>query len=89
MNFDTEVKQYLKRLSKALPHDIPDRKRLLSDIEHNLRTYIQEHPSVTWEEVIGEFGRAEELADSILSGLPASEVVASLHKQKQIGRAHV
>ena len=83
MNFEHEIKTYIKHLSQAIPSDIPDRTRLLTDTEHSLRRQIQEHPSASWEEITGSFGTADETAESLLREYPQTEALSSLHTKKQ------
>lgn len=83
MNFDSEVKKYIKQLSRAIPHGLSDRKRLLTDIEKNLHRHIQENPSASWEEIIEEFGTADEVAESLIRVSSKSDVLTAVQGRKQ------
>lgn len=82
MNLDRDIKKYIKRLSRAIPKDCSDRKRLLTDIEENLRQHIWENPSASWNEIIEEFGTADEMAKSLIGISSKSDVLISLRSKK-------
>ncbi|MCI8635888.1 MAG: hypothetical protein HFJ05_09910 [Eubacterium sp.] len=84
MNFDSHIKKYIKRLSRTMPNNSYDKKRLLTDIEKNLRHHIRENPSASWDEVIEEFGTADEMAESLIEISPRSDILVSLQSKKQM-----
>ena len=81
-----QKKQYVKKISRLIPNDCPDKQRLLESITQNLDAFLAEHGDCSAADIADAFGCPSEVAASFMAGLPSSDIAFLLKKKKRDNR---
>lgn len=79
-----EVEHYLKKISKHIPKNYPNKNKLLGIIRQNINEFLSEYPESTMDNIIKEFGTPTELAASFIEEMSESDLAKTLQKKQKI-----
>ncbi|WWR22299.1 DUF6120 family protein [Lachnospiraceae bacterium JLR.KK009] len=65
-----EIKKFFRRLKRQLPYVFRTRKIFLDSLKNGITNYCQEHPDTSMDEIYGQFGTIDELAEIYIENIP-------------------
>ena len=78
------AKEYCKQISKCLSYSSKLKKKLLPDIELSIEQFIEDNPSVSYEDIVEEFGTPQDMVKAFLETEESSELQQSLSIKRRI-----
>lgn len=82
--YDRIIKNYRKKLTVSLPCSRTEKESIISSIEVNIRTYLDENPNASEKEIYDHFGTPDEIINDYLSSTRGSELQKKFKKKKTI-----
>ncbi len=73
-----DISNYLKQIGKKVPFAF--RKKLITELRHNISEYIDEYPNSTIEDVIDHFGTPEKFADEYILAMDENARKEAIYK---------
>lgn len=79
--------EYMKQLKREIPSSIKNKSTFVHSISLDIRNYLEEHPTVNYDEIVLEFGSPQALANSLLENFDTSQIETILLKQKNMKKS--
>lgn len=76
----------MKEISRSIPNDYPNKKRLIAGISQNLDQFAAEHGEASFNQIVEEFGHAPDIAASFMEELENADIAVSLKNEKRKNR---
>lgn len=80
---NSQLKRYYRKVTRIIPKKYPHRKEILSSIQQDISSYLEEHPDISYEDILKHFGTPEEMASSFVESLTPNEVISTAHKTQK------
>jgi hypothetical protein len=80
------AKEYCKHISKCLSYSSKLKKKLLPDIELSIKQFIEDNPSVSYEDIVEEFGTPQDMVKTFLETEEVSELEQSFSVKRRVVR---
>jgi len=80
------AKEYCKQISKCLSYSSKLKKKLLPDIELSIEQFIEDNPSVSYEDIVEEFGTPQDMVKTFLETEEASELEQSFSVKRRVSK---
>ena len=84
------LKSYIQAVKRLLTCPKSYRSGFLADMEHDIRQFLLENDSVSYPDVVSNFGTPQELAKLYLENVPPEELASySAKKKRRFGIAFI
>jgi len=78
------AKEYCKQISKCLSYSSKVKKKLLPDIELSIEQFIEDNSSVSYEDIVEEFGTPQDMVKTFLETEEVSELEQSFSVKRRV-----
>ena len=79
-----DIKKYIKYVKKIIPIHSKDKKEFIQLLTQKIIEFSNEHDSCSYQDIVDEFGRPNEVAGSYIETLDSDEIIKKLNKKKII-----
>lgn len=76
--------EYMKQLKKELPNTIKNQSSFLHCISLDVKDYLEDHPTSTYDDIVSEFGSPKELGHSLIENMEPDQIESILLKQRRM-----
>lgn len=83
-NREAELKQYFRRVRKALPGARKFRDRVMQQLQDSVNSYLEENPDVGFDAIQAHFGMPQDIAAAYVESEDAAVLVKRMHIKKKI-----
>lgn len=82
-NNTRQIRRYIKELHAQLPKNYPNKKMHLDNVKRDVSFFLEEHPDAGYDDIICEFGAAQDIASSFIGELSNDEITDNLQNNKK------
>ena len=83
-NLHQELECYYKDIRKSLICERAKKKTIVTEIRTNVECYIENNPSVRFDDIVSHFGSASAIAQSHLECTPADELQRRIKRRSRV-----
>lgn len=83
MQQDKYISKYIKNVKKAFPWGYPNKKKILRELKYNLKTFFNDHPDVSYDDLCLHFGTPDSYIDDRMSLYSPDELRRSVQMKKR------
>ena len=73
------IKKYFRQINLWLPCSRTEKKQILNDIQHNVKSYLLEHPDASLTDIEKHFGSPKTIAASYIESEDRDKILSKLH----------
>ena len=77
------VSRYIKNVKKIFPWGYPKKKKILKELKNNLKTFFNDHPDVSYDDLYIHFGTPDSYIDDRTSLFSSDELRKSVQMKKR------
>ena len=77
------ISRYIKNVKKVFPWGYPNKKKILRELKYNLKTFFNDHPDVSYDDLCLHFGTPDSYIDDRMSLYSPDELRKSVHMKKR------
>ena len=77
------ISRYIKNVKKVFPWGYPNKKKILRELKYNLKTFFNDHPDVSYDDLCLHFGTPDSYIDDRMSLYSPDELRRSVHMKKR------
>lgn len=81
---NSQLKRYYRKVTRIIPKKYPHRKEILSSIQQDISSYLEEHPDISYEDILKHFGTPEEMASSFVESLTPDDILTTSKKNRKL-----
>lgn len=80
---ETQLKRYYREIKREIPKSYHGKEDILKNIQKNIESFLEGQPDVAFNDILSQFGNAEEIVSSFIDDMPAEEITALLKKERK------
>ncbi len=77
------ISRYIKNVKKIFPWGYPNKRKLLKELKYNLKTFFNDHPDVSYDDLCIHFGTPDSYIDDRMSLYSPDELHKSVQMKKR------
>ena len=77
------ISRYIKNVKKFFPWGYPNKKKILRELKYNLKTFFNDHPDVSYDDLCLHFGTPDSYIDDRMSLYSPDELRRSVQMKKR------
>ena len=81
-HYSKDIRKYMRTTKRLIACPRKYRRKILDDMERDIKQFIKENPSAGSPEVVGYFDTPEKLAQTYLDSVPHEELVKHKYKRR-------
>ncbi len=81
-HYSKDIRKYIRTTKRLIACPRKYRRKILDDMERDIKQFIKENPSAGSPEVVGYFDTPEKLAQTYLDSVPQEELVKYKYKRR-------
>lgn len=81
-HYNKDIRKYIRTTKRLIACPRKYRRKILDDMERDIKQFIKENPSAGSPEVVGYFDTPEKLAQTYLDSVPQEELVKYKYKRR-------
>lgn len=81
-HYNKDIRKYIRTTKRLIACPRKYRRKILDDMERDIKQFIKENPSAGSPEVVGYFDTPEKLAQTYLNSVPQEELVKYKYKRR-------
>lgn len=80
------IMKYFRSLKKKLPYIPKEKRKFTSLARKSLKSYLEEHPSATMDDIYAEFGTVEQLCEDYMGHMTQEQLMDGVRYIKKVNR---
>ncbi|MBQ2981608.1 MAG: hypothetical protein IJD58_05710 [Lachnospiraceae bacterium] len=77
------ISRYIKNVKKIFPWGYPKKKKILKELKNNLKTFFNDHPDISYDDLCLHFGTPDSYIDDRMSLYSPNELRRSVQMKKR------
>lgn len=76
--------EYMKQLKKEIPNTVKNESAFLYSVSLDIKDYLEDHPTASYDEIVSEFGSPKALGHSLIENIEPAQIESILLKQRKM-----
>lgn len=82
--FKAALRRYQRQVRSYLPCSGKQKRRILTDIQERIGTFVDEHPDCTFAEIEAHFGTPQTIAAACLENMELTELLRTIRLRRRM-----